>query len=118
MTYWRMLVTVLVLTGAAVLSSHATVSASPAGSSGACTPDALSRAFTGPFRLQSIDSFGCSGAWAYVWATVGSGPQEIGVTEVLRHDVASESWRFVSRQQYCHPGLIPDFIYRKGCFSN
>lgn len=104
--------------GAGVVTTHASVNASTGTSSAACTPDELARAFTGPLRLQTIDSFGCSGDWAYVWATVGSGYQEIGVTEVLRHNPVQGAWFFVSRQRYCHPGLLPDFIYRKGCFSN
>lgn len=118
MSYWRVLVTALLLTGGVVVSAHATVNATTGPSSAACTPDTLGRAFTGAFRLQSIDSFGCSGDWAYAWATVGSGSHEVGVTEVLRYDRLNEVWSFVSRQQYCHSGMLPELVYRKGCFSN
>ena len=87
-------------------------------SSLACTPHGLSTAFSGPFTLQSIDNFGCAGAWAFVWATVGTGDHQIGVTEVLRFDASRRSWAMASRLRWCKPGLLPELVYRQGCFSN
>jgi len=84
----------------------------------ACTPNALAKAFGGQFALRSIESFGCAEGWAFAWATVGVGPQEIGVTEVLRFNSSTTGWSFVSRLQWCKPGRLPDLVYRQGCFSN
>ncbi len=35
-------------------------------------------------QVDSVQSFGCVGTFAYLWATVGHGEGEIGVTEVAR----------------------------------
>src|ERR1035441_3066049 len=51
-----------------------------------CNAPALAAPYTGPLTVRSVDSFGCVGHWAYIWATVGTGVQEIGVTEVLRSE--------------------------------
>jgi hypothetical protein len=118
MGYLRALASVVLLASvvffSARVSSASSLNASPAG----CTPALLAEAFSGPFQLKSIDAFGCSGAWAYAWATVGTGPQEVSVTEVLRYNAGSAKWAFVSRQQYCRAGLLPRLVYEKGCFSN
>jgi hypothetical protein len=111
---------VLVLVVAAALAAgDARATSSPAPTAAACTPEALGQAFTaGAFGLRSIDAFGCEGGFAYTWATVGTGTHEIGVTEVLRFDASVQGWSLVSRLIYCKPGLLPERIYRLGCFSN
>jgi hypothetical protein len=68
--------------------------------------------------VLSVQQFGCQGKFAYLWATVGTNEADaIGVTEVLEF-TTSQRWRLVSRATYCHPGLMPEFIYKQGCFSN
>ena len=106
----------VIVTGLAAGVARAT--SSPAPVTAACTAEALGQGFDGAFGLDSIDAFGCEGDYAYTWATVGSGQYEIGVTEVLHFDAASERWSIVSRLTYCHPGMLPDLVYRRGCFSN
>lgn len=72
-----------------------------------------------------MQSFGCSQGWAYSWATVGSGPHAIGVTELLHLNPATNTWTFASRADYCAPNVatepsryLPQDIYEKACFSN
>jgi hypothetical protein len=65
-----------------------------------------------------VQQFGCEGRFAYLWATVGTNEADaIGVTEVLTF-APSQRWKLVSRAKYCHPTLMPEFIYKLGCFSN
>ncbi len=83
-----------------------------------CTSGALGGAFTGAPSLRSLDNFGCQGNWAFTWATVGTGLQQIGVTDVLHFEATSGRWVLVARAQYCKPQLLPSVVYRLGCFSN
>ncbi|MFI5034844.1 MAG: hypothetical protein ACHQFZ_01390 [Acidimicrobiales bacterium] len=106
----------VVAAGLAAGAARSTNAAAPVPAS--CTPGALGQAFTGPLHLVSVDGWGCEGAFAYTWATVGTAPNEIGVTEVLRFDAAARQWRIVSRLTYCKPGALPEVVYRLGCFSN
>jgi len=118
----RILRVALALLIAATLVAAAThVSATSTGSPSAapCTSSALGGAVNGAFRVLSVQSFGCEGDFAYLWATVGTDEADaIGVTEVLAYTTVTERWALVSREKWCHPGLMPEFIYRQGCFSN
>jgi hypothetical protein len=109
-------VALVIATGLAAGAARATTSTPP--STAPCTSSALGEAFTGALALRSFQAWGCVGDFAYAWATVGTEPNEIGVTEVLHIDPASNQWVIVSRLTYCRPGALPDFIYRRGCFSN
>jgi hypothetical protein len=108
----------LVLITLVVLSFRTTSSSALAAPPVPCTTSALGRAFDGQFHLASIQNFGCEGQWAYVWATVGTGEQAIGVTEVLAYDATSGRWAIVSRSVDCKASILPDVIYHQGCFSN
>lgn len=118
MRYLRLAASVAVLAVLVLGAGRAGPAVSQRASSSACTPHGISTAFNGHFTLQSIDNFGCAGAWAFVWATVGTGNHEIGVTEVLRFDASRQSWVMASRLRWCKPGLLPELVYRQGCFSN
>ncbi len=83
-----------------------------------CTPGSLAGAFGGALVLDSLDNFGCHAGWAFAWATVGTSPNEIGVTEVLRYRPASETWEIASRLRWCKPARLPQLVYKLGCFSN
>jgi hypothetical protein len=83
-----------------------------------CNAPALAAPYTGPLTVRSVDSFGCVGHWAYIWATVGTGVQEIGVTEVLHYDAARGLWRNASRVKYCNHHLLPAYVQLWGCNSN
>lgn len=83
-----------------------------------CTTAALGEGFQGQLHLASIQDYGCEAQWAYVWATVGTGEQAIGVTEVLHYDATSSRWAIVSRATDCKATILPSVIFHQGCFSN
>jgi hypothetical protein len=83
-----------------------------------CNATALSTPYTGPLKVDSVDSFGCAGPWAYLWATVGTGVHEIGVTEVLHYDSSTSQWQNASRLTYCFHHLLPGYVEHWGCNSN
>jgi hypothetical protein len=83
-----------------------------------CSGPSLSAAFTGALRVTDVASYGCDDDWAYLWATVGNGEEAVGVTEVLHFDEFSGAWQVSSRLKVCKPGVMPNYIYRQGCFSN
>jgi hypothetical protein len=83
-----------------------------------CNAAALAAAYHGLDEVKSVDSFGCVGHWAYLWATIGTGVQEVGVTDVLTYDKATTSWRNVSRLTYCGHHRLPNYVEFWGCNSN
>jgi hypothetical protein len=83
-----------------------------------CSASALSAPYTGPLKVRSVDSFGCEGRFAYLWATVGRGVEEIGVTEVLRYDTRTHAWENALRSTYCTDHRLPTYVERWGCNSN
>jgi len=111
-------VAALVLIALVILSFRTTSTLASAAPPVPCTTSSLGQAFGGQFHLASIQNFGCEGQWAYVWATVGTGEQAIGVTEVLAYRATSASWVIVSRSVDCKASILPSVIYRQGCFSN
>jgi hypothetical protein len=103
------------LVGAVSVASERTT---PVFLASTCSADTLSAPFTGALRVSAVASYACQNGWAFLWATVGSGEHSVGVTEVLHFDAPLEKWRISSRLDVCHPGRMPEFIYRQGCFSN
>lgn len=83
-----------------------------------CNAAALSKPYGGPLKVDSVASFGCVGRWAYLWATVGTGVAEIGVTEVLRYNATTSAWQNASRLTYCGHHLLPRYVEFWGCNSN
>ncbi len=81
----------------------------------ACDASAISSAY---HQVDSVQSFGCAGSFAYLWATVGKGEGEIGVTEVARFDDATSSWKNASRLHYCVDHRLPSYVQYWGCNSN
>lgn len=119
MKIFRLASAVLVVAalGWATARVNATTSTSPLAAQ--CSTAALSEGVNGAFRVMSVQSFGCAGDFAYLWATVGTNETNaIGVTEVLKFTPSTQRWKLVSRLKYCHPTTLPTFIYRQGCFSN
>jgi hypothetical protein len=80
-----------------------------------CNASALSAAYS---EVDGVASFGCVGSWAYLWATVGKGAAEVGVTEVLHYDVTKGEWSNASRRRYCDHHLLPAYVEYWGCNSN
>jgi hypothetical protein len=86
-----------------------------------CTASALSAPYGGTSDVDSVDSvqsFGCVGTWAYLWATIGKGVAEIGVTDVLHYDDTTSTWQNASRTRYCMHHLLPAYVEYWGCNSN
>lgn len=108
----------MVVAGLGVVASGRTAASTAMPASTPCYPGALAGAFSGALSLDSIDRFGCAGEWAFAWATVGSGSQEVSVTEVLRFDPVLGRWRFVSRESVCGTSALPAFVDAGGCHSN
>ena len=100
----------------AVTPSHCSRGAMPI--STPCEAGSLSSAFRGPLALVRVDNYGCQGLWAFAWATIGHGNQQVGVTEVLHFDRAASRWRFASRGVVCVGSTLPARINRLGCHSN
>jgi hypothetical protein len=109
-------VLLLVALGVAVTKTTSFSSTFPV--STPCNALALAAPFTGPLKVRSVESFGCVGPWGYLWATVGAGVQEIGVTEVVHYDTATGLWRSASRLKYCDHHLLPTYVEFWGCNSN
>lgn len=114
----RLVLATLVLVALVVASTRTTSSASSVPPQAPCNTEALSLAFTGDLQLSSFQNYGCEGDWAFAWATVGSGEQAIGVTEVLQYSPDGQKWSLVSRESDCKPSILPTDIYKLGCFSN
>jgi hypothetical protein len=114
----RLALAALVVAALAVLSFRTTSSAVTAAPPIPCDTAALGQGFEGQFHLSSIQNFGCEGEWAFVWATVGTGVEAIGVTEVLNFKAATQRWAIVSRALDCKASILPSVVYRQGCFSN
>lgn len=70
-----------------------------------------------PARLDG-DGYGCADGWAYAYADVGSGEEEITVTLVLKS--SDGSWTVQDRATVCKsPGdQVPEAIYKQACESN
>ncbi len=115
---WRVVVSLAVVAGLGLGAVGARASQAATPGAAPCTAAALGAAFTGPMALASMQRLGCEGGWAFAWATVGSGQAEVGVTEVLEYDPTSSAWSFADRATVCVPGVLPDQVYRLGCFSN
>lgn len=83
-----------------------------------CSASQLSAAYRGPLHVDSVENFGCVGNWAFLWATIGSGVQEVSVTEVLQYDARTSAWHNAPRLRYCGHGVLPHYVDRWGCHSN
>lgn len=99
----------------ALFVSHASASCRTFPPVVACNATAISSAY---HEVDSVQSFGCAGEFAYLWATVGKGEGEIGVTDVAHYDLATSSWKNVSRLQYCVDHRLPSYVQYWGCNSN
>jgi len=113
---WSRAVTAAVLFGAlGVAAATATCRLSSYPVAAPCNASALVAPYHG---VRSVASFGCVGAWAYLWVTVGYGAAEVSVTELLRYDGASGEWRNALRAVYCNRHDLPSYVETWGCNSN
>lgn len=118
MRIFRLVASILILVFSVVVIAKVRAQAQAPLAQVPCGVTSLGAAFTSGEALQSVSQYGCEGEWAYMWATIGTGPGEVGVTEVLHYDALSGAWRLAQRQYVCKPTILPSVIYRQGCFSN
>jgi hypothetical protein len=109
-------VLLLLALGVAVTKTSSSSTAFPF--SAPCDASALAASFSGSLKVQSVDSFGCVGSWGYVWATIGTGVHQMGVTEIAHYDTTAGTWRIASRLKYCGHHLLPTYVDFWGCNSN
>ncbi len=114
-TGYRVLLAVALAVGLGVAASRASASTSAAPVAAPCTAAALSAAYT---HVDSVQGYGCSDGYGYLWMTVGTGVAEVGVTEVVRYDEAAAQWVNADRAYYCVAGRLPEYVNRWGCHSN
>ncbi len=69
-------------------------------------------------RVVTVLKVGCEGSWSYLWAEVASETQIVEVTVVLKWRPDLNRWLPTDRAVTCVEGLLPETIYRQGCFSN
>lgn len=69
-------------------------------------------------RVVTVLKVGCEGLWSYLWAEVASETQIVEVTVVLKWRPDLNRWLPTDRAVTCVEGLLPETIYRQGCFSN
>jgi len=118
MKWFGVVASVLVVVALGLSAAKSTESSSPAPLLAPCTATALAAPYHGIDKVTGVDSFGCVGQWAYMWATFGTGVHAIGVTEVLSYDRATSSWKNAPRLTYCNHHRLPHYVEFWGCNSN
>ena len=70
-----------------------------------------------PARLDD-NGYGCEDGWAYAFAEVGAGEEEVTVTFVLKS--SNGSWTVQDRASVCKsPGdQVPEAIFKDACETN
>ncbi len=69
-------------------------------------------------EVHDVAAYGCEGSWAFLWADVGPGAIDVGVTEVEHYEGAVRGWHAVARPAVCGHGVLPAAVDERGCFSN
>ncbi len=100
-------------------ASSAPVTTPSAGSAAPCTRAAITAAARAAAGADfdglagGTAAFGCSGRFAYTFATVGSGNTEVDVTMLFM--ATNGTWQSADRGIYCQDGSVPREIYRPAC---
>ncbi len=115
MKWFRLLACAVVLAALIVFAAKPSSSASSFPPSPPCTAAALSAPYHG---VDSVSSFGCVGDYGYLWATVGTGPAEVSVTELLYYDATTSEWENALRANDCEGSTLPPYIEQRACNSN
>ncbi len=120
-TAWRFVALIALLTAPTLVAIHtpAPVFAAPLA---ACSERQMIRDHEGGPSGGSwvkVYRFGCEGPYAYAWALYAyHGKPLFDITSVLKWSTARSRWVDENRAVVCVPGILPDLIYRQGCFSN
>ena len=115
MKWFRLFACAVIVAALIVFVTKPSSSASTFPPSVPCTAAALSAPYHG---VDSVSSFGCVGDWGYLWVTVGTGPAEASVTELLAYDAATNEWQNALRANYCEGTTLPAYIEQRACNSN
>lgn len=115
MKWFRLAACAVILAALIVFVTKPSSSASTFPPSVPCSAAALSAAY---HDVDSVQSYGCAGDYGYLWATVGTGPGEIGVTELLAYDATTGEWKNALRANYCEGTTLPAYIEQRACNSN
>jgi|SRR5580698_9058849 hypothetical protein len=115
MKWFRALGAVVIVAALVVFVSRPSSSSRTFPAVVACDASAISAAYR---QVDNVQSFGCAGQFAYLWATVGKGEGEIGVTEVAHYNQATMTWKNASRLHYCVDHRLPSYVQFWGCNSN
>ena len=115
MGVWRVVAVAALIVGSAWAVAAPTAHASAPALAVPCTPAALIAHLR---DVHDVASYGCEGTWSFLWADVGPGTIDVGVTEVEHYGGATDGWRVVPRLTVCGHGLLPTVIEERGCSSN
>ncbi len=115
MRWFRLAACAVVLAALAVGVTKPSSSASAFPKAAPCTLANLTASF---HDVDSVTNFGCVGDYAYLWATVGTGPGEVGVTELLVYNISAGAWKNAIRANYCTGSTLPAYIEQQACNSN
>ena len=115
MRWFRLAGCVVVLAALAVLVTKPSSSASTFPQTAPCAVANLTASF---HDVDGVTNFGCVGDYAYLWATVGTGPAEVGVTELLVYNTSAREWKNAIRANYCTGSALPAYIEQQACNSN
>jgi hypothetical protein len=66
----------------------------------------------------TVSTYGCTGNFAYAWATVANPGQSVGDTVTLLLGASGTGWAVLNRETYCPQGLVPSGISVQACTSN
>ncbi|MGC8510079.1 MAG: hypothetical protein ACP5PB_04310 [Acidimicrobiales bacterium] len=115
MGLWRVAAAAVLVVALGWASAAPTVRASAPTFAIPCAPAVLTAHLR---NVHDVADYGCEGSWAFLWADVGPGSIDVGVTEVEHYEGATLGWRVVARLAVCRPGVLPAVVYERGCFSN
>ena len=115
----RLIAAAVLLVALAVVVVRASATSVPSPLAAPCTARALVQdlSISPPGRLE-VANFGCEGQWGFVWVTTVNTGHDVSATDLVHYDQVSHKWLVASRVTYCHRGLLPDYIYPRGCLSN
>jgi hypothetical protein len=114
MGVWRAAAAVVLVAALGWASAAPTARASAPVFAVPCTAGALIAHLR---HVHDVANYGCEGSWAFLWADVGPGSVDVGVTEV-EHYEGARGWHVVARLAVCRRGVLPAVVYERGCFSN
>ena len=100
-------------------TSSTTTTSSSSSAAVACSKSlitAAAKSSTTVGSVSAVNSFGCSGSWAYADVTVGSGAASFDAVIVL--EAQGSTWSVADRGNACNNHLVPSAIYTQACTTS